>query len=232
MGRVQWMHQQLASLFEDQTDIVKRSQSQEILRKSQIAAQAIRDGLPANAVTLGNYVPADVVTHSNYFDQFDKPSVGQTAKNPEPVDWSQFTPVDPKKGKAVAPPAKDPEQQDRTGYLKGNLLAVGGMSTFTVDNRQGGKDAVARIYLNGNKPAVRSMYVKQGETFKAESVLPGTYVFRYRFIGSADTYEADKNFPLTQTEVENGTKYSNATVTLFKVKDGNMTTRKVDPNDF
>ena len=106
------------------------------------------------------------------------------------------------------------------------------MSTFTVDNRQGGRDAVARIYLNGKKPAVRSMYVKQGETFKAEAVSPGTYVFRYRFVGSDDTYEADKTFPLTQTEMEDGTKYSTATVTLFKVKDGNMTTRKVDSNDF
>ena len=76
------------------------------------------------------------------------------------------------------------------------------------------------------------MYVKHGETFKAEAILPGTYVFRYRFIGSEDTFESDKSFQLTQTETETGTRYSNVTVTLFTVKDGNMSTRKVDPNSF
>lgn len=199
-------------------DLLMRAKSPEIMRKSQLAARAILDGVPLAQVKLGAVVKA--------------------AKSADsvPVDWSQFSPVEPlqKKAPAYAPPAtKDPEQQDRTGYLKGQpRAAVGGLSTFTVDNRQGGRDAVARIYLNGKKPAVRSMYVKHGETFKAEAILPGTYVFRYRFIGSEDTFESDKDFPLTQTETETGTRYSNVTVTLFKVKDGNMSTRKVDPNSF
>jgi len=145
--------------------------------------------------------------------------------------------VEPEKArlKKRAPPAVvvDREQQDRTGYIQGQPRgADGGLSTFTVDNRRGGKDAVARIYLNGEKPAVRHMYIKQGETFKAETLMPGTYVFRYRHIGSEDTYEAERKFSLTQTETEIGTRYSNVTVTLFTVKDGNMQTRKVDSSKF
>ena len=134
---------------------------------------------------------------------------------------------------AVPKVVVDREQQDRTGYIKGQPRgADGGLSTFTVDNRRGGKDAVVRIYLNGEKPAVRHMYIKQGETFKAKTLMPGTYVFRYRHIGSEDTYEAERKFSLTQTETETGTRYSNVTVTLFTVKDGNMQTRKVDPSKF
>ena len=109
---------------------------------------------------------------------------------------------------------------------------MGGMSSFTVDNQQGSFDAVARIYLDGIKPAVRSMYVKKGEKFSAQSLKPGTYVFRYRFVGSDDTFESDKSFVLTETKTETGTRYSTVMVTLFKVRSGNMTSRKVDPSSF
>lgn len=201
----------------ERPDLLVKAKSPEIMRKSEVAARAILDGVPLAEVKLS--------------------ASAKTAKSAEsaPVESSQFSPVRrPQKNVGTAQlVARDPEQQDTTGYLKGQpRAAVGGLSTFTVDNRQGGRDAVARIYLNGKKPAVRSMYVKHGETFKAEAILPGTYVFRYRFIGSEDTFESDKDFPLTQTETETGTRYSNVTVTLFKVKDGNMSTRKVDPDSF
>lgn len=198
-------------------DLLARAKSPEIIHKSQIAARAILDGVPLAKIKLS-------------------PTVNPP-KSLEPVsaESRQVLPtVRSQKMAAIAQPAdRDPDQQDKTGYLKDQpRSATGGLSTFTVDNRQGGRDAVARIYLNGQKPAVRSMYVKHGETFKAEAILPGTYVFRYRFIGSEDTFESDKSFQLTQTETETGTRYSNVTVTLFKVKDGNMSTRKVDPNSF
>lgn len=201
----------------ERPDLLIKAKSPEIMRKSEAAARAILDGVPLTEI---------------------KPSIlAKTAKsaNTAPVELSQSSPVwRPEKNVGAAQSvARDPEQQDTTGYLRGQpRAAVGGLSTFTVDNRQGGKDAVARIYLHGKKPAVRSMYVKHGETFKADAILPGTYVFRYRFIGGEDTFESDKDFPLTQTETETGTRYSNVTVTLFKVKDGNMSSRKVDPNSF
>jgi hypothetical protein len=198
-------------------DLLARAKSPEIMHKSQIAARAILDGVPLEKTKL-----SPTVNPSKSLD-------------PVSAESRQLLPtVRSQKMTATAQPVeRDPEQQDKTGYLKDQpRSAIGGLSTFTVDNRQGGRDAVARIYLNGQKPAVRSMYVKHGETFKAEAILPGTYVFRYRFIGSEDTFESDKSFQLKQIETETGTRYSNVTVTLFKVKDGNMSTRKVDPNSF
>jgi hypothetical protein len=201
----------------ERSDLLTRAKSPEIMHKSQIAAQAILDGAPLEKIKLSPVV------------SFPKNSGPVSSESRQ-----QLPTVRSQKMTDIAPAAdRDPEQQDKTGYLKDQpRSAIGGLSTFTVDNRQGGIDAVARIYINGKKPAVRSMYVKHGETFKAETILPGTYVFRYRFIGSEDTFESDKSFQLTQTETETGTRYSNVTVTLFKVKDGNMSTRKVDPNSF
>lgn len=76
------------------------------------------------------------------------------------------------------------------------------------------------------------MYVRSGETFKADSLSPGNYVLRYRFIGSEDTYEADQVMSLKQIDGESGTKYSNVTVTLFKQVGGNLSTKKVSSDQF
>jgi TPR repeat protein len=127
----------------------------------------------------------------------------------------------------------DPEQQKRTGYVPGApRSATGGQSTFTVDNGRGAGDAVARLYMDGKKPAVRSFFVKSGEQFAAKSLPPGSYVLRYRHMGSDDTYEADRSFALTQSDGPDGTQFSNVKVTLFGVKDGNLQTRRVPSDQF
>lgn len=127
----------------------------------------------------------------------------------------------------------DPEAQSRTGYLNGiKQLATGGLSTFKVDNTKGGGDAVVRLYRDGKKPAARSMFVKNGENFTAETMVPGAYRLRYRYIGSVDTFEAEETFTLSETATENGTRFSRVTVTLYKVANGNMTVKKVDASEF
>lgn len=131
------------------------------------------------------------------------------------------------------PQVRDPEQQAKTGYLAGTKNAAsGGLSTFTVDNASGERDAIVRLYLGGKKPAVRNFYVKFGEKFTAKSLTPGTYAMRYRFVGNDDTFEADRPFLLSETATESGRRFSNVTVTLYKVRDGNMTTKKVPSEDF
>lgn len=126
-----------------------------------------------------------------------------------------------------------PESQNRAGYLNGTKqTARGGLSTFKIDNTKGGGDAVVRLYRDGEKPAARSMFVKNGESFTAEAVAPGAYRLRYRYIGSVDTFEAEETFILSETPTENGTRFSRVTVTLYKVANGNMTVKKVDTSEF
>ena len=136
----------------------------------------------------------------------------------------------------IAPPLKrldtptqaDSEQQAKTGYLSGAPQAAsGGLSTFTVDNSTGERDAVVRLYLDGRKPAARSVYIKLGEKFVSKSLIPGTYTMRYRFIGSTDTFEAENPFELSESKTETGRRFSSVTVTLYEVRDGNMKSKKV-----
>jgi hypothetical protein len=127
----------------------------------------------------------------------------------------------------------DPEAQNHTGYLNGTKqIAKGGLSTFKVDNTKGGADAVVRLYRDGRKPAARSMFVRNGDSFTAEALAPGAYRLRYRYIGSADTFEAEETFTLTETRTETGTRFSRLTVTLYQVANGNMTVKKVDASEF
>jgi len=126
---------------------------------------------------------------------------------------------------------QDLEKQSDTGYLNGSPPPVAaGLSTFTVDNKSGGADAIARIYLNGDKPAIRQIYIKSGEKFTAKELTPGRYVLRYRFIGSEDTFEADKIFTLQEVSTDEGTRFTNVSVTLFTVANGNMKVKRV-PNE-
>ena len=233
--RMNWLYQETFPWFVDRPDLQRRFGLPVVIRKSEVIAQAFKDGTPLAAISLSH--PADAYSANNgkspktfSFEDATKPATSDKGKNTKSVPLGT---ADIVAQGGPAPKARDSEEQDKTGYLKGQpQQAVGGLSNFTVDNQQGNSDAVARIYLDGLKPAVRSMYVKKGETFSAKSLKAGTYVFRYRFIGSDDTFESDKPFSLIQTKTDTGTRYSNITVTLFKVRDGNMTTRKVDPSSF
>lgn len=127
----------------------------------------------------------------------------------------------------------DREQQDVTGYIDSERQSVqAGLSSFTVDNTSGAGDAIVRIYVDGKKPAARSFFVKHGETFTAEKLKSGNYAMRYRYMGSEDTYEANKMFRLSEVKEADGVKFSKVRVTLYKVRDGNLTTKKVDPSTF
>jgi hypothetical protein len=141
--------------------------------------------------------------------------------------------LDKPKSAGAEPKAIDPESQSQTGYLAGTKqTANGGLSTFKIDNTRGGGDAVVRLYRNGGKPAARSMFVRNGESFTAEAIAPGAYQLRYRYIGSDETFEADETFNLTETPTETGTRFSRVTVKLYKVANGNMAVKKVDASEF
>jgi hypothetical protein len=166
-----------------------------------------------------------------------KPSklTDQATSKPKNLGYERFYgPLDkPNEKQAKATTASDPEAQDKTGYLKGApQLLQSGLSTFAVNNTQGSTDAIARIYLNDAMPAVRTLYIKQGESFTARTLPPGTYTLRYRFTGSQTTFEATKPFVLEETKTETGTRFSRVTVTLYQVANGNMRTKEVPPDRF
>lgn len=134
----------------------------------------------------------------------------------------------------AARPQLNPEQDPAfTGHLPGQAqLAQGGLSTFTVDNRSSASDATVRLYRGDRRPAVRSIFVRRGETFTMRDLSPGTYTLRYRFSDRPGTFKADETFRLYEEETAQGTRYSVMRVTLYTVQNGNMSTHPVPDGDF
>ncbi|MCY7369771.1 MAG: hypothetical protein LH479_02600 [Polaromonas sp.] len=193
--------------------------SSTIRRTASVIAEAIRNNKSYTEV-----LRANLSSKATSFGlaETNRTNKTQTTKTAVAVPANNTTPV-----------PTDSERQAKTGYLAGATnAATGGLSTFTVDNSTGERDAVVRLYLGGRKPAARSVYVKLGEKFTAKSLMPGTYVMRYRFIGNVDTFEAEAPFVLNETMTEKGRRFSAVTVTLFKVLDGNMKSKIVSSDEF
>lgn len=128
-------------------------------------------------------------------------------------------------------------QRLNNGYLKGEKQSFSnGLSTFKIDNTNGSHDAEVRLYLGGKQ--LRSMFVRVGTAFTAEKLAAGTYKMRYKMkIDDQDrAFQAKEDFVLSQTtnETDNGisTRFSRMTVTLYKVKDGNLQTEEIPITSF
>ena len=120
------------------------------------------------------------------------------------------------------------------GYVAGyKLLNDLGISTVTVDNRQNNADVFVKLYLLvGTKRFVtRVFFIPAYSAFTAESMAPGLYDVRYMDLDSGDLARTE-SFILKQSESYSGTEYSNITLTLYKVKNGNMQTTRMSVDEF
>lgn len=119
------------------------------------------------------------------------------------------------------------------GYLSDERQTFeAGLSTFSVDNSDGAVDAEVRLYRGEMR--IRSFFVRVGSTFTADKLPPGTYRFRYKINvnGKITVFEAKEDFVLTETSIENGTRASKMSVTLFKVPNGNLQMAEVSLDRF
>lgn len=114
----------------------------------------------------------------------------------------------------------------------GKVAAKGGLSTIEIDNSAGIGDTEVRLYSNGRKPYSRAMIVRNGASFRTTGISPGTYVIRWRVLGSPDVYEADQRVVLREERSEQGVRYSDFKLTLYSVRNGNVTTTKVPVASF
>ncbi|MBC7622001.1 MAG: J domain-containing protein [Aeromicrobium sp.] len=120
------------------------------------------------------------------------------------------------------------------GYVDGYpLLFSGGMSSLTVDNSQNDSDVFVKLVnLDVAAPTpVRHFFIRAGSQFRASEVVAGNFDVRYRDLNSGALSRSDA-FVLTETTTYEGTRYSDMTMTLYKVRNGNMKTHGLDESEF
>lgn len=110
-----------------------------------------------------------------------------------------------------------------SGYVKGYPVKLSdGLSTLTVDNSKNHSDVFIKLYALGKSPQpIRFFYIKQGDKFMVENIRSGQYDIRYQEL---ETGALSKTEPLelTQERLKDGTSFTEGTITLYEVPDGNM----------
>lgn len=118
-----------------------------------------------------------------------------------------------------------------TGYdMAQPFLNDGGYSELTIDNSLNSMPVYVRVWDMDYNIPVRAFYIDSGDEFTAEDLDPGTYEVRYIELYDNDVpAEVAKStlFVLEQYETTYGINYSQYTLTLYKVRNGNTTTTSI-----
>ena len=134
-------------------------------------------------------------------------------------------------------PARAPNGElwpSNAGYVKGyKKLNTDGYSSVTVDNTQNDSDVFVRLVsISGNITLrVRQFFIPASSRFTVNKVRFGNYDIRYHNLDSG-AFAKSESFTLHQETTSNGIQYSNITMTLYKVRDGNMQTYAISEADF
>ena len=140
-------------------------------------------------------------------------------------------------GKPYVKPVLAPNGESwpsQSGYLYGyRQLNNIGLSSLTIDNSANSTDVFVKLFSveNNNIYQARAFYIAAHDSFIVENITAGKYDIRYLDLGDGSIYRSDL-FNLSETETYNGVKFSNLTITLYKVQNGNMQTRKISGSEF
>lgn len=172
-----------------------------------------------------------------------KPAVTQQAKVPSAPSSSSSSST--QKSEPAPAPAPKPEKKKevdpvaRSGVMTGYnptepVLNDSGLCEVTIDNSRNDMPVYVRIWDADAMMPVRSFYIRQGGQFTADNLDPGTYQVRYINLyegGTASRGSKSENFELEQIQDAYGVQYSQLTLTLYKVRNGNTTTTSIDADE-
>lgn len=112
-------------------------------------------------------------------------------------------------------------------------LNTSGLSSVTVDNTQNDSDVFVKlVFIEANEShPVRVFFIPAFGKFKISSINPGLYDIRYRDLTTGGLARSE-SFTLEEISTYNGTRYSDMTMTLYKVRNGNMQTYGLSESEF
>lgn len=155
-----------------------------------------------------------------------KPSVG-------PKPYTTTPSVLPEIERPIAAPNGQPWPLE-AGYVKGyKQLLTNGLSTVTVDNSQNDSDVFVKLVsLDGAQAyPVRQFYIPALGSFTLKKITAGRYDVRYRDLSSGGLSRSEA-VTLIELHSDAGVQFSNMTMTLYKVKNGNMQTFGLSEAEF
>jgi curved DNA-binding protein CbpA len=119
-------------------------------------------------------------------------------------------------------------------YVQGYpRLRTNGHSSITIDNTRNDSDVFVKLVAIDGSTAlpVRSFYIPARSSFRLNKVRAGDYDIRYRELDTGRLYRSDA-FQLEEEKTADGVQFTNITMTLYKVRDGNMRTHGLTEEEF
>ncbi|MCD0421233.1 J domain-containing protein [Rubrivivax sp. JA1024] len=112
-------------------------------------------------------------------------------------------------------------------------LNFDGRSKVTVDNKQNDSDVFVKLVSldDATAFATRQFYIPAGGSFTLENVTQGNYDIRYRALSSGALSRSEP-FVVTEIRTNDAIRFSNLTLTLYTVRNGNMRMHPLEDNDF
>ena len=124
-------------------------------------------------------------------------------------------------------------------YLKNYPELNGeGSSDVTVDNSKNDSDVFVKLVAIDNKhfSPVRYFYIPAFGSFHVTSIATGSYDIRYRDLSNGQLFRSEKfnldEVPVFEGDSLSGIQSSHITMTLYKVRNGNMQTYELSEADF
>lgn len=120
------------------------------------------------------------------------------------------------------------------GYVAGfKRLHANGLSTVTIDNGRNDSDVYVKLVsVDGPKAApVRWFYIPAFARFTLKTITAGSYNVRYRDLSSGGLFRSEV-FKLKEMPIHGGRQFTNITMTLYKVLNGNMQTYTISEKEF
>lgn len=165
----------------------------------------------------------------------DKP-LTKPAPGPKPYTSQPPLPTIPEKP-AYVRPMKAPNGApwpSTAAYISGyEKLLTAGHSKVTVDNTNNNSDMLVKLVsLDGPKAfPVRVFFIPGQSKFTVKKVKAGTYDIRTRNLDTGRLLRSE-SFTLEETRNDEGVRYSNMRLTLYKVRDGNMQSYDLAEEEF
>jgi hypothetical protein len=169
-----------------------------------------------------------IVSATELFHGEGSPSSASKPYQADPPTFSESTYVRP----ATAPNgAAWPAKAD---YVQGYpSIHANGLSTVTIDNSQNDSDVFVKLVSLYGPQAfpVRTFFVPAHGSFSLNRVTPGSYDIRYRDLSNGRLARSEA-FSLEEISTDDGNQYGNVTMTLYKVRHGNMQTYPISESEF
>lgn len=162
----------------------------------------------------------------NIFDQFDKEFSSTTQTDVTSI-------ASPYNNELMHAPNGE-DWPSIAGYVKGyKKLNMKGLSSVTVDNSQNDSNVFVKLVSLSEPKSypARQFFIPANGKFTVNKVTSGNYDVRYRDLSNGGLSRSE-SFDLNETKTGDGVQFSNITMTLYKVQNGNMQTYGLSETEF